>query len=288
VRADPNSEFSLSRPLNEQQAKKVSIAEERNGEYAGADVINEFKRSLEGRRPSTIRLYVAGARAAMEAAMAVSGRASFPEILVSIREMQPGTRARVAPFLRFLREVDGTANNSLALQDALGIQYWVIQTLAKRMRTQKNPSIAARRDMALIASLSSAPARGNPRNWAQSCLKIDGARVHLWEQIVEEPAFALALRFWSAWRERLARPDQRRLYRKALEWSESKLLFPGPRGGLLGRAALHNALRRLVNGLGEGRCPQITPQKIKAAFLAADTFTASSRSGQGSDGLAPL
>ena len=67
----------------------------------------------------------------------------------------------------------------------------------------------------------------------------------LWDAAIEEPCFAVSLRFWHAWGERLARPDQRRLYRKSLQWSQSRLLFPGPNGAPLSPAALHNALRRL-------------------------------------------
>ena len=82
--------------------------------------------------------------------------------------------------------------------------------------------------------------------------------------------FAHALRFWHAWRERLARPDQRRLYRKSLKWSQSRLLFPGPNGAPLGRAALHNALRRL-SAVGErSRIQPVTPEKIRVAFLCGD------------------
>jgi hypothetical protein len=55
----------------------------------------------------------------------------------------------------------------------------------------------------------------------------------LWDTAIEEPCFALPLRFWHAWRERLARPDQRRLYRKSLQWSQSGLLFPGPKASIL-------------------------------------------------------
>jgi hypothetical protein len=77
------------------------------------------------------------------------------------------------------------------------------------------------------------------------------------------------LRFWHAWRERLARPDQRRLYRKSFQWSRSSLLFPGPGGAALGRAALHNALRRLgVAGERSSSSSQpITPEMIRIAFL---------------------
>jgi hypothetical protein len=89
--------------------------------------------------------------------------------------------------------------------------------------------------------------------------------VLLWDVAIEEPCFALPLRFWHAWRER---PDQRRLYRKSFHWSQSGLLFPGPNGAPLSRAALHNALRRLNlaeerNGIG-----LITPEKIKPDAIA--------------------
>jgi hypothetical protein len=127
----------------------------------------------------------------------------------------------------------------------MALQNLVIQTLAKQMRCAKNPSIAIRRDMALIAALCAAPASGTPRKWPENCLKITDTEVLLWDAPIKEPCFAICLRFWHAWRERLARPNQRRLYRKSLGWSPSRLLFPGPNGAPLGRAALHNALRRL-------------------------------------------
>ena len=61
-----------------------------------------------------------------------------------------------------------------------------------------------------------------------------------------------------------------RLYRKSLQWSQSRLLFPGPNGAPLGRAALHNALRRL-KAVGErSSIGPITPEKIRAAFLGGD------------------
>jgi hypothetical protein len=138
------------------------------------------------------------------------------------------------------------------------------------MRLVKNPSITTRRDSGLIAAICSAPARGTPRKWPKNCLKIDGREVLLWDAPIQEPCFALPLRFWHAWRERLARPDQRRLYRKSLQWSQSSLLFPGSGGAPLGRAALHNALRRL--GLAEecGSIGPITPEKIRVAFFRGD------------------
>jgi hypothetical protein len=261
------------------------------------DVIREFAQWLEGLRPSTIRLYIAGTKAAIKAAgVNVSECGSHAELLSVLRKGQPIKAARVAPFLRFLEGGGGgaRAKESLALEDIREIQYWVVQAMAKRMRCDKNPSIAARRDMALIATLCCAPTaqqqQASPLKWPQSCLQVRGSEVFLWDQKIEEPAFALSLRYWHAWRERLARPDQARLYRKKLGWGQSKLLFPGPRGGPLGRAALHNALRRLVVGVGEGSRGRLTPQNIRVAFLLGrdPLATGVGLSGHGGDALAPL
>lgn len=159
------------------------------------DSIKNFKKSLEGLKASTLRVYLAGARTAINAVKAdVSQCTSHAELLALIREAQPEKRARIAPFLRFLeRSGWGTKNPSVPLEDMRGIQYWVVQALAKRLRKEKNPSIASRRDMALLASLCVAPAKGNPRNWPRNCLKIDGDTVILWDKPVEEPAFQAGL-----------------------------------------------------------------------------------------------
>jgi hypothetical protein len=162
------------------------------------------------------------------------------------------------------------SKQSISDEEIAALQNWVIQTVAKQMHSVKNPSITTRRDTALIAAICAAPAKGTPRKWPKNCLKITENEVLLWDASIEESCFALPLRFWHAWRERLARPDQRRLYRKSLQWSESRLLFPGPNGTPLGRAALHNALRRL-NAVGErSNIGPITPEKIRAAFLCGD------------------
>ena len=107
-------------------------------------------------------------------------------------------------------------------------------------------------------------------NGQKNSLKIEGRELFLWEVAIEEPCFATSLRFWHAWRERLARPDQRRLYRKSLQSSQSRLLFPGPNGAPLSRAALHNALRRLGFAGPPNSIGPITPEKIRAAFLVGD------------------
>jgi hypothetical protein len=53
-------------------------------------------------------------------------------------------------------------------EDSAALQNWVIQRLTKQMRSRKNPSIATRRDTALIAALCVAPAKGTPRNGSEN------------------------------------------------------------------------------------------------------------------------
>jgi hypothetical protein len=238
------------------------------------DLIEDFKKSLKRLRPSTRRVYLAGAKAAIHSVKADLPEChSYSELLSLIVEAKQEKRTRVAPFVRFLRRGGEGTNDSRPVEDVSNIQFWVIQSLATRVRTEKNPPISSRRDMALLASLCVAPTKGNPRNWLRNSLKMDGDNVILWDKRVDEPAFAVALRFWYSWRERLARPDQRRLFRKASEWSNSKLLFPGPHGEALSRVALHNALRRLLGGIGAGDFTHsVTPKRIRFAFLARDTF----------------
>ena len=234
-----------------------------------SEVVKDFEQSLENLRPSTRRVYVAGARAAIRAARLELWQCpSATELLASLGKSSTEKRVRISPFLDFLGS--GEPKELLSDEDSAALQNWVIQRLAKQMRSEKNPSITTRRDLGLIAALCAAPGRGTPRKWPENCLKITENEVLLWDASIEEPCFALPLRFWHSWRERLARPDQRRLYRKSLQWSQSQLLFPGPNGAPLGRAALHNALRRL-NAVGErSSIGPITPEKIRAAFLRRD------------------
>ena len=231
-----------------------------------SQVLKDFEQSLASLRPSTRRVYVAGARAARAAGLELWQSYSTRQLLALIRESP--TEKRISPFLGFLD--DGRLKQPVSDEDSAALQNWVIQTIAKQMRLGKNPSIATRRDTALIAAICAAPARGTPQKWPQNCLKITETEVLLWDAPIQEPCFAISLRFWHAWRERLARPDQRRLYRKSLKWSQSSLLFPGPNGAPLGRAALHNALRRLNVAEECSTGQPITPEKIRAAFLRGD------------------
>jgi len=234
-----------------------------------SQVVKDFEQSLENLRPSTKRVYMAGAKAAIRAAsLELWQSPSRNQLLASIGKSPTEKKARISPFLGFLG--GGRHKQSVSDEVSAALQNWVIQTIEKQMRFVKNPSIAIRRDMALIVAICAAPARGTPRKWPESCLKITESEVLLWDVAIKEPCFAISLRFWHTWRERLARPDQRRLYRKSLQWSQSRLLFPGPNGAPLGRAALHNALRRL-GAVGECSSIQpITPEKIRIAFLCRD------------------
>jgi hypothetical protein len=234
-----------------------------------SEVVKEFEQSLENLRPSTRRVYVAAARTAIRSAhLELWQCPSTGELLASLGESPTEKKARISPFLNFLG--DGELDELVSDEDSAALQNWVIQRLSKETRSVKNPSTTLRRDLGMIAALCAAPAKGTPRKWPESCLKIEGRDVFLWNVAIEEPCFAVSLRFWHAWRERLGRPDQRRLYRKSLSWSRSRLLFPGPNGAPLSRAALHNALRRLnLTGERDSIGP-ITPEKIRAAFLLRD------------------
>jgi hypothetical protein len=234
-----------------------------------SEVVKDFEQSLENLRPSTRRVYVAVARSAIKVAgLELCKCPSTGELLASLREFPTEKKARISPFLKFLG--DGELEELVSDEDSAALQNWVIQKLAKQMRSEKNPSITTRRDCGLIAALCAAPSKGTPRKWPRNCLKIEGREVLLWDVAIEEPCFAVSLRFWHAWRERLGRPDQRRLYRESLDWSQSRLLFPGPNGAPLSRAALHNALRRLNAGGERNSIGPITPEKIRAAFLLRD------------------
>jgi hypothetical protein len=134
------------------------------------------------------------------------------------RQTPPEKKARISPFLNFLG--GGELKELVSDEDSTALQNWVIQTLAKEMRSVKNPSIATRRDLGLIAALCAAPAKGTPRKWPENCLKIDGHEVLLWETAIEEPRFAISLRFWQAWRERRRRSEMNPL----VDFRRSRLL----------------------------------------------------------------
>ena len=113
-----------------------------------SEVVKDFEQSLRTYRPSTRRVYVAGARAAIRAAsLNLWESTSATDLLASIGKSPTEKRVRISPFLDFLG--GGGPKQSLSEEDSAALQNWVIQGIAKQMRFVRNPSIASRRDTAL-------------------------------------------------------------------------------------------------------------------------------------------
>ena len=110
-----------------------------------SEVVKDFEQSLGNLRPSTKRVYVAGARAA---SLELWESPSTTDLLASIGKSPTEKRARISPFLDFLG--DGGSKQSISDEEIADLQHWVIQTIAKQMRSVKNPSITSRRDTALM------------------------------------------------------------------------------------------------------------------------------------------
>ena len=114
-----------------------------------SEVVKDFEQSLGNLRPSTKRVYVAGARAAIRAAsLELWQSPSTADLLASIGKSPTEKRARISPFLDFLG--GGGSKQSVSDEEIAALQNWVIQRLAKQMRSIKNPSITSRRDTALM------------------------------------------------------------------------------------------------------------------------------------------
>ena len=68
-----------------------------------SELIEDFEQSLEGLRPSTRRVYVAGAKAAIRATSLEFWQSpSTTDLLASIGKSPTEKRARISPFLDFL------------------------------------------------------------------------------------------------------------------------------------------------------------------------------------------
>jgi hypothetical protein len=162
-----------------------------------SEVVKDFEQSLENLRPSTKRVYMAGARAAIRAAsLELWQNPSTTDLLASIGKSPIEKRARISPFLDFLS--DRGSKQSVSDEEIVALRNLVIQTIAKQMHSVKNPSITSRRDLALIAAMCAAPTKGTPRKWPKNCLKVRESQVLLWDAPIQEPALAHALRFWHA------------------------------------------------------------------------------------------
>jgi hypothetical protein len=103
-----------------------------------SEVVKDFEQSLEPLRPSTRRVYVAGARSAIRAAKLELWQCpSATELLASLGKSPSEKRVRISPFLGFLGS--GEPKNSLSDQDSEALQNWVIQRLAKTCAPRKIP-----------------------------------------------------------------------------------------------------------------------------------------------------
>jgi hypothetical protein len=130
-----------------------------------SELLEDFEQSLENLRPSTRRVYLAGARAAIRAARLELWQCpSATELLASLGESPTEKRVRISPFLDFLG--GGEPKELVSAQDSPALRNWVIQRLAKETRSVKNPSIATRRDLGLIAAPMRGACQGNSSKMA--------------------------------------------------------------------------------------------------------------------------
>ena len=106
-------------------------------------VVKDFEQSLGNLRPSTRRVYVAGARSAIRAAnLELWQCPSATELLASLGKFPTEKRVRISPFLDFLG--GGEPKELVSDEDSAALQNWVIQRLVKQIRLVKNPSITLR------------------------------------------------------------------------------------------------------------------------------------------------
>jgi hypothetical protein len=110
----PDHYFTFEVPRSEEkrvsaQAKPIS------------EVVKDFEQSLRTYRPSTRRVYVAGARAVIKAAGLETWQStSLTDLLASIGKFPTEKSARVSPFLDFLGGAD--PKQSLSDSDSAALQ----------------------------------------------------------------------------------------------------------------------------------------------------------------------
>ena len=219
---------------------------------------------------STRRVY----RSAVKKALQIVGKVpdeceSCEELLALFQENLAQKKfpkaLRLAPFLRFLESK--LPKKPEEIPDYEPMRKWVLDRIEKETKSTRKALHFIRRDLAMVACLCIAPKKGSPRSWPKTALAVTrkgGGRfeVKLWDKPVEAPGLALTLLYWHSWRERLDRPEQSRLHRKA--WAYSQLLFPNSKGEALKKQAMHDALQRLgVPELGV----RLTPELVRKAFL---------------------
>jgi hypothetical protein len=236
------------------------------------DTLKEFAGFLAAKNyaTSTRRVYIAAAKRALRSVREEVAKYQSPEELLSTlrenmaRESFPGLR--IAPFLGFINSK--TPQISKEIPDYGPLRNWVLGRIEDETKSVRKPSIQARRDLAMLAALCVAPEKGSPRGWPKGALAVERQggifRVKLWNEEVKAPSLAMALLYWSTWRNRLDRPDQSRIYRK--DWAYSNLLFPDSKGDKMKKWAMHDALARLAVK-GEEAVVFPTPELVRQAFL---------------------
>jgi len=236
------------------------------------DPIEEFE-AFEGKAysESTRRVYLSAAKKALRLLRIAPDKCgSYEELSCLLHQaLADGTlpkTLRIGAFLSFLE----SKNPGVRVEepDYGPVRTWILDRIERETKAVREASHYVRRDLALLACLCLAPDEGAPRRWPKSALTVareKGGRfmVKLWGKEVEGGGLAVTLLYWHTWRERLDRPEQRRMYRKA--WAYSDLLFPASNGGPLTKHALRNALLRLTAG-GDGPAG-VTPGMIRRAFI---------------------
>jgi hypothetical protein len=220
--------------------------------------------------PSTRRAYWSAVKKALNiAGKSLDACESYEELLALFRQNLAQKKfpkaLRLGPFLSFLESKVPKKPEEIINYEP--IRNWVLESIEKETKANRKALHFVRRDLALLACLCVAPEKDSPRRWAKTALTVTQKmlgdfEVKLWDKTVEAPGLALTLLYWHSWRERLDRPQQSRLHRKA--WAYSELLFPNSKGEALKKQAMHDALQRLgVPELGA----RLTPELVRKAFL---------------------
>jgi hypothetical protein len=180
---------------------------------------------------STRRVYLSAAKKALKiAGKSPDNCGSYEELLALLREYLAENKfpkaLKMGPFLSFLDSK--IPKNPYDLPDFESVRTLVADRVGEETKAARKASHFIRRDLAMLAGLCVAPGKGSPRHWPKSALMVNrqkggGFEVKLWGRTVERQGLALALLYWHTWRERLDRPEQSRIYRKA--WAYSDLLF---------------------------------------------------------------
>ena len=236
--------------------------------------MNPFKEfaAFEGKvyAATTKRVYLSSAKRALE----ILGKppencGSYEDLLALLRANLAQSKLpkalRIAPFLNFLESK--MPKSTVEITDLGPVRSWVMDRIEEETKATRKALHFIRRDLAMLACLCVAPEKGSPRSWPKGALavarKAGGFEVKLWDKPVDTPGLALALLYWHTWRQRLDRPEQSRLHRKA--WAYSDLLFPNSRGEVLKKQAMHDALSRL--GFQAEGSVRLTPELVRKAFL---------------------